>query len=71
MTMVNPVTGWFEQAQLTEKPNAFVWMKRFDPIWLTRYPHPREVGFNNGGKFMAEFSDLCDNMGLKQRPLLS
>ena len=30
MTMVDPVTGWFELAQLRDKPNAFVVMKRFD-----------------------------------------
>ena len=32
---------------------------------------PREIGFDNGGEFIAEFSELCDNMGLKQRPLSS
>ena len=46
-------------------------MKCFDSAWLACYPRPREVGFNNGGEFMAEFSDLCDNMGLKQCPLSS
>ena len=66
--MVDPVTGWFVLYQLKGKPNAFVCMKRFDSTWLARYPHPREIGFDNGGEFMAEFSDLCDNMGLKQCP---
>ena len=68
MTMVDPVTGWFELAQLRDKPNAFMAMKRFDSQWLARYPRPREIGFDNGGEFMAEFRDLCDNMGLKRRP---
>ena len=66
--MVDPVTGWFKLAQLRDKPNAFVAMKRFDSQWLARYPRPREIGFDNGGEFMAEFRDLCDNMGLKRHP---
>ena len=68
MTMVDPVTGWFELSQLKGKPDAFVCIKCFDSALLARYPRPREIGFNNGGEFMAEFSELCDNMGLKQRP---
>ena len=66
--MVDPVTGWFKLAQLRDKLNAFVAVKRFDFQWLARYPRPREIGFDNGGEFMAEFRDLCDNMGLKRHP---
>ena len=68
MTMVNLVTGWFELSQLKCKPNAFMCMKCFDSAWFARYPRLRKIGFDNGGEFMAEFSELCDNMGLKQRP---
>ena len=68
MTMADPVTGWFELTQLKDKPNAFVVMKRFNSSWLARYPQPREIGFDNGGEFMAEFKDLCNNMGFKRRP---
>ena len=68
MTMVDPVTGWFEMFQLKGKPNAFVCMKCLESTWLARYPRPREIGFDNGEEFMAEFSELCNNMGLKQRP---
>jgi hypothetical protein len=32
------------------------------------YPRPREIGFDNGGEFMSEFKDLCENMGLKKKP---
>ena len=65
MIMVDPVRSWFELAQLKGKPNIFVCMKRFDSVWLERYPCPRETGFNNGGEFIAEFSELCNNMGLQ------
>ena len=46
-------------------------MKRYDSAWLALYLRPREVGFDNGGEFIAEFSELCDNMGLKQYPSFS
>ncbi|OEU16421.1 hypothetical protein FRACYDRAFT_239015 [Fragilariopsis cylindrus CCMP1102] len=35
---------------------------------LSRYPRPKEIGFDNGTEFKAEFAELCDNMGLKQKP---
>ena len=70
ITMIDSVTGWFKLSQLKGTPDAFVYMKRFDSAWLTCYPHPREIWFDNGGEFMAEFSELCDNMDLKQRLLL-
>ena len=70
MTMIDPVTEWFELFQLKGKPNAFVCMKRSDSAWLVRYPCLREIEFNNGGDFRAEFSELCNNtsLKLKQRP---
>ena len=63
MTMVDPVTGWFELSQLKGKPDAFVCMKRFNSAELAHYPCPREIEFNNGGEFKAEFPDLCNNIG--------
>ena len=37
MTMIDPVTGWFELAQLKGKSNVFVCMKHFDSALLARY----------------------------------
>ena len=65
MSIIDPVTGWFEMSQLKGKPNVFVCMKRFDSTWLACYSRPREIRFNKREEFMAEFSELCDNMGLK------
>ena len=59
MTMVNPVTGWFEQAQLYGTPIAQCCQQIFDNTWLARYPRPREIGFDNGGEFKTEFKQLC------------
>ena len=69
MTMVDPVTGWFEQHQLYDEPNAFMCQQILDSVWLSRYPRPKEIGFDNGSEFKMEFQDLCNNnMGLKQCP---
>ena len=38
MTMVDPVTGWFEQAQLNGSPTAHCCQQIFDNIWLACYP---------------------------------
>ena len=37
-----------------------------DSVWLPRYPRPREIVFDNGGEFKAEFSQLCEDMGLDE-----
>ena len=71
MTMVYPVTCWFELAQLKGKPNAFRCSEHFNYVWLAYYLCLRENIFNNEGEFMATFPELCHNMGLKQRPLSS
>ena len=68
MTMVDPVTGWFEQRQLYSPPNAYVCQRILDSVWLSRYPRPKEIGFDNGSEFKMEFQDLCSNMELKKCP---
>ena len=62
--MIDPVTGWFEYGQLFNAPTADECQKLFDSTWLSRYPIPREVGFDNRSEFEAEFLALCRNMGL-------
>ena len=70
MTMVDPVTGWFEQQQLYGTPTAYRCQEILDNVWLARYPRPREIGFDNGGEFKAEFRVLCNNMGMKAKTSL-
>lgn len=43
-------------------------LENFDLAQLPRYPCQKEIGFNNGGEFVKEFSNLCNNMGLTQCP---
>jgi hypothetical protein len=68
MTMVDPVTGWFECTQLYGAPTAYRCQEILDNVWLSRYPRPKEIGFDNGSEFKAEFRTLCNNMGLKMKP---
>ena len=63
--MVDPVTNWFEIAQINS-PSSEECQRAFDSTWLVRYPRPQEIGFDNGGEFKKVFHDLTDNMGLKR-----
>ena len=67
MTMVDPVTGCPEFEQLYGKPTAYRCQEILDNVWLSRYPKPEEIGFDNDSKLKAEFFDLCTNMGLKKK----
>jgi hypothetical protein len=68
MTMVGPVTGWFECTQLYSPPTAYRCQEILDNVWLSQYPRPKEIGFDNGSEFKAVFIDLCVNMSLKRKP---
>jgi hypothetical protein len=68
MTMIDPTTGWFELATLRNGPTALEAQRLLDSIWLARYPRPREIGFDGGSEFKAEFRELCINMNLKRKP---
>ena len=58
MTMVDPVTGWFERQQLYGTPTAYCCQEILDNVWLARYPRPREISFDNGGEFKRIQSTL-------------
>ena len=67
--MINPATGWFEMAQITNKTAAgMAYITR--KTWFTRYPLPQRIVFDCGTKFMAEFAKMCQNdYGLKRKPI--
>jgi len=65
LTMIDPVTGWFEVAALGEEaPDSDIVQQTFDSVWLACYPRPQEIGIDNGKPFMRLFKDLCKNMGI-------
>jgi hypothetical protein len=53
LTMIDPVTGWFEIAQIPAK-TADVVINVFETSWLTRYPFPADVVMDRGVEFMGE-----------------
>ena len=67
MAMIDPATSWFKIAHMESKSSNEA-QRIFDSTWLARYPRPREVGCDNGGEFKQLFSELCENMGIKQKP---
>ena len=52
LTMIDPATGWFEMAQITNKTAADI-VDITEKTWFTRYPLPQQIVFDRGTKFMA------------------
>ena len=82
MTMVAPATGWFEIAQVPyysidnidnnsdnyiDKSSARI-SQLFNQFWLSRYPRPKEVVFDNGSEFKMHFMRLLKDFDIKPRP---
>ena len=70
MTMIDPTTGWFEVREVDE-PTADCCQQVFDDTWLSRYPRPQYIGFDNGSEFKSVFSELVQNMGMKKKKSLA
>ena len=82
MTMVDPVTGWFEIIEVPyysiddvknnkdnyiDKSSSRI-IKLFDQYWLRTYPRPREVIFDNGSEFKMHFMALLKDFDIKPKP---
>ena len=83
MTMVDPVTGWFEivevptyivkdvkkgiSQQAIDKSSARI-SRLFDQTWLSRYPRPTKVVFDNGSEFKKNFVPLLNDWSIKPKP---
>ena len=82
MTMIDPATGWFEivevpsyiienvktktQKETTDKTSARIG-KLFDQTWLSRYPRPETVVFDNGSEFKKNFVPLLQDWSIKPK----
>lgn len=56
MTMINPVTGWFEILQIPyEDMSSDKISNIFYDNWLSRYPLPLSVTYDNGSNFKKYF----------------
>jgi hypothetical protein len=36
-------------------------------VWLSRYPRPEYIGFDNGGEYKNVFKELVNNYGIKKK----
>jgi len=66
LTMIDPVTGWFEIKAIM-KPDSATVMDAFHEAWLCRYPRPEQIGFDNGSEFKDVFAAMCKNYGVKEK----
>ena len=67
LTMIDPVTGWFEIEEIPGK-SADIVMDVLERTWLTRYPKPAEIIMDRGTEFMAEVrSSLQDDYGITHK----
>jgi hypothetical protein len=68
--MIDPVTNWFEVTDIADK-NASTVIEAFNNTWLTRYPRPQYIGYDNGSEFKAQFKEMCNNYGIREKPSTS
>ena len=67
-TVIDDATTWPEVIQLEAK-SAYHLARKFDAHWLCRYPRPKMVVFDNGGKFVGrEFQELLCSYGVERKP---
>ena len=90
MTMLDPVTGWFEIVEVPQyitqeiqtskdvrskklvdhsfigKSSARI-SRLFDQVWLSRYPRPKKVVFDNGSEFKRDFVSLLKEFSIKPK----
>ena len=79
MTFIDPSTGWFEIAQVPyfdidnvkigdteyiDKTSARI-SQLFNNTWLSRYPRPHRVVFDNGSEFKRDFVPLLKDFDVK------
>ena len=80
MTFIDPSTGWFEIAQVPyfdmdsvkigdtkyiDKTLARTISQLFNNTWLSRYPRPHRVVFDNGSEFRRDFVPLLKDFDIK------
>jgi transposase InsO family protein len=66
LTMIDPATGWFEVKDLPNA-SAAACEAAFDDVWLSRYPRPQYLGYDNGSEYKKSFETLRKNYSLKKK----
>ena len=69
LTKIDPATSWFDMSQTPNKMDAEI-ADITKKTWFTRYPLPQQTVFDRGTKFMAKFTNMCQNeYGIKRKPI--
>ena len=69
LTMIDPASSWPEIAVLPGGDiDSALMSKLFNIHWLTHYPRPQQVQFDNGSEFKLHFKALCKEYGIKGKP---
>lgn len=66
MTFIDPATGWFEICEIGNKTSAQM-SHLLNRVWLSRYPRPTKIIFDNGNEFKKDFKFIFDDYGVKCR----
>ena len=66
MTMIDPVTGWFEMKSYNDGTPETI-TNLLEIAWLNRYPRPQTVIADRGGEFVGHFFErnLREEYGIK------
>jgi nitric oxide synthase oxygenase domain/subunit len=60
------MTGWFKVIAIPDQ-KAHTVMEAFNNTRLIRYPQPQYIGYDNGSEFKAQFKQMCNNYGMKEK----
>jgi Integrase zinc binding domain len=66
LSIIDPATYWFEIIPI-RNPTAADVMEAFTNEWLSRYPRPQYIGFDNGSEFKSVFIQTCINYGIMHK----
>ena len=66
MNFVDPATGWFKisEVPIIDQSPARI-SQIFNEVWLSRYPRPRKVIFDNSSEFKRNFIPLLKYFSVK------
>ena len=67
MTFIDPATGWFEVCAVPNKQSGTM-SQVLNNVWLSRYPCPKRIIFDNGTEFKKDFQYIFNDYGIKPHP---
>ena len=69
VTMIDPATGWFEIAEISNKESHTV-AETVEQVWLSRYPWPTQIILDRGSEFMKDFTRMVrEDYGIKKKTI--